>query len=203
MGIGSASIHHSSLIVHNLVMRSSPDVYVSQVADAGAPQVERRALFAWAATLCGAFFLLALIVGAPVAAHEGQPLLARVLYQSLHLVCHQIPERSFQIGAHPFAVCTRCFGLYIGFACATLLYPLMRSLTRDDAPPRSFIIIAFLPMCFDWTLGVTGIWANTAWSRFATGAFLGACAAFYVVPGLVDLGLRYLRASSSGEFDAT
>lgn len=185
------------------MLRSSPDVYVSQVAGARATQVNRRALVAWAATLCGAFFFIGLIVGAPLAAHEGQPLLARVLYQSLHLICHQIPERSFHLGAYPFAVCTRCFGLYTGFASLTLLYPLMRSLTRDDAPPRSFIIIALLPMGVDWTLGVTGLWANTAWSRFATGAFLGACAAFYVVPGLVDLSLRKLRSSSSGEFDAT
>jgi len=185
------------------MLRSSPDVYVSQVAGAGAPQVKFRALVAWAVTLCGAFFFIALIVGAPLAAHEGQPLLARVLYESLHLVCHQIPERSFQLGAHPFAVCTRCFGLYTGFACAALLYPLMRSLTHAAAPPRSFIIIAALPLCLDWTLGVTGLWMNTAWSRFATGSFLGACAAFYVVPGLVDLSLRKLRSSSSGEFDAT
>lgn len=177
-------------------MRSSPDVYVSQVADAGesakvgAWRVKRQAFLAWAVTLCGAFFFVGLIVGAPVAAREGQPLLAQVLYGSLHLVCHQIPERSFQIGAHPFAVCTRCFGLYTGFALLTLLYPLMRSLTRDDAPPRSFIIIALLPMAVDWMLGVTGLWANTAWSRLATGAFLGACAAFYIVPGMVDCGMK-------------
>ncbi|MCP9493805.1 MAG: DUF2085 domain-containing protein [Pyrinomonadaceae bacterium MAG19_C2-C3] len=178
------------------MLRSSPDVYVSQVADAGvgatvnASQVKRQALVAWAVTLCGAVFFIALIVGAPLAAREGQPLLARVLYGSLHLVCHQIPERSFQVGAHPLAVCTRCFGVYTGFACLTLLYPLMRSLTRDDAPPRSLIIIALLPMCIDWTLGVTGLWTNTAWSRFATGAFLGACAAFYVIPGLVDCSMK-------------
>lgn len=207
MKAGSYSvIHPSSLRPHPFL--SSPDVYVPQVVaakmttEALAPRVKLRARIAWAATLGGALFLLALIVAAPFAAHDGQGFLAQVLYQSFHLVCHQIPERSFYFGAHPFAVCTRCFGLYFGMACGVLLYPLvMGELEARSVPPRSLIIVVALPMALDWTLDAAGLWMNTAWSRFATGVILGTAAAFYVVPGLIDLGLRSLPSSSSGELD--
>jgi hypothetical protein len=39
----------------------------------------------------------------------------------------------------------------------------------------------------DFSLGFLGIWQNTHLSRFATGALLGAVAAFFIMPGLIDL----------------
>jgi uncharacterized membrane protein len=36
------------------------------------------------------------------------------LYAASHLVCHQIPARTFHLAAGPMAVCARCLGLYLG-----------------------------------------------------------------------------------------
>lgn len=99
-----------------------------------------------------------------------------------------MPERAFWVAGHPLAVCARCFGIYAGFAAATLIYPLARNVRQAGTPRRAWLILALLPTSVDFLLGVTGMWANTHSSRFFTGAWLGAWAAFYVVPGLVELG---------------
>ncbi|HZG53789.1 MAG TPA: DUF2085 domain-containing protein [Pyrinomonadaceae bacterium] len=152
---------------------------------------------AWAAWVCVAgvaLLWLGLIVGAPLLAWGGREATAFVIYQGLKTACHQLPERSYWVAGHPLAVCARCFGIYAGFAAAVLLYPLSRRLRRtQQTPRREWLILALLPTAFDFTLGVTGLWANTHSSRFLTGAWLGAWAAFYVVPGAVEIA-RQRRA---------
>jgi uncharacterized membrane protein len=130
---------------------------------------------------------VSLIVIAPVALAHGYNSSACVLYEMFRHVCHQIPERGVYLEGHPFAVCARCTGIYFGFAAGVLLYPLVRSLKRGDAPARVWLLIALVPTLLDFTLGVFHLLDNTHLSRSLTGALLGAVAAFYVVPGLMDL----------------
>jgi hypothetical protein len=52
-----------------------------------------------------------------------------------------------------------------------------------------------VPLAVDWSLGYFELWANTHLSRFLTGALLSSVAAFYIVPGLVDLGQSIRRRS--------
>ncbi|MBD0274111.1 MAG: DUF2085 domain-containing protein [Acetobacteraceae bacterium] len=146
--------------------------------------------------------LAALFVGAvllaPAARAGGWPLLSEVLYGSFRLACHQLPERSFHLAGHPLAVCARCSGLYAGALLGLLAYPLGRAVARTDAPRRAWLLWAAVPTTLDFALGVLGLWENTHWSRFVTALPLGATAAFYIVPGLVELGrgvtLRFPRA---------
>ena len=133
---------------------------------------------------------MALIIGAPIALKTGHPFWGLTIYHAFSYVCHQIPERSFFIAEHQFAVCARCTGLYAGFTIATVLYPLVRSLRQTVAPKRKWLFLAAAPLAIDFGLGFFGIWENTHSSRFATGALLGAVAVFYVLPGLMDLSLR-------------
>jgi uncharacterized membrane protein len=134
-----------------------------------------------------------LIVIAPVALAHGHNVSAFVIYEMFGRVCHQIPERSFYVEGHPFAVCARCTGIYFGFAAGVLLYPLVRSLRRGDAPARKWLLWASVPALLDFALGFFGVLENTHLSRFLTGALLGAVAAFYVVPGLMDLSRMSFR----------
>ena len=143
----------------------------------------------WLIAAAGSLGMLSLILGAPLL-QAGHPFWALTIYKSFSYVCHQIPERSFFIGGHQFAVCARCTGIYAGFALATVLYPLVRSLRQTEAPPRKWLFLAAAPLAIDFAVGYLGIWANTHSSRFATGALLGAVAVFYVMPGLMDLSLR-------------
>jgi uncharacterized membrane protein len=84
-------------------------------------------------------------------------------------------------------VCSRCTGLYVGFAVAALVYPLARSLKRTDTPSRLWLILATLPLAIDFALGYFSIWQNTHLSRFLTGALLSSVAVFYIMPGLIEL----------------
>src|SRR6266550_6143693 len=150
----------------------------------------RRPLIMWFIVAAGSVAVMSLIIGAPLALKAGHPFWGQAIYRAFSYVCHQIPERSFFIAEHQFAVCARCTGLYAGFTLATIVYPLVRSLRQVEAPPRKWLFLAAAPLAIDFTLGYFGIWENTHSSRFATGALLGAVAVFYVMPGLMDLSLR-------------
>jgi len=165
-------------------MYASPANYVAQTSSI------RRPLLMWLFAAAGSVFVFSLIIGAPLALDTGHPFLGLTLYRAFSYVCHQIPERSFFIGGHQFAVCSRCTGLYAGFTAATILYPLCRSLRRTEAPARKWLFLAAAPLAIDFTLGYLGIWENTHWSRFATGALLAVVSVFYVLPGLMELSLR-------------
>ena len=168
-------------------MRASPENYIPQSVS------NRRPLLMWLIAAMGCLAVMSLILGAPLALKAGHPLWAFTIYRSFSYVCHQIPERSFFIGGHPFAVCSRCTGLYAGFAAATVVYPLIRSLRQTEAPARKWLFLAAAPLAIDFAVGYFGIWENTHSSRFATGALLGAVAVFYVLPGLMELSLREWR----------
>ena len=152
---------------------------------------DRRPLLVWTFLLIGSLLLLSLIVGAPLARAGQHFLISGTLYQAFSYVCHQQPERSFFIAGQPIAVCSRCAGLYAGFALTTLLYPLFTSLRKTDPPERKWLFIAGAPLAIDFGLGLLGIWENTHWSRFITGGLFGSVVVFYVMPALAELSHRF------------
>jgi hypothetical protein len=58
--------------------------------------------------------------------------------------------------------------------------------------------MATAPLAIDFALGLLGFWQNTHWSRFSTGALLGAASVFYVIPGLMELSIRGWKPSFGG-----
>src|SRR5215510_13305809 len=163
------------------------------------PQVvpTRRPLVFWLVSVATVVGLVSLILVAPLAAAGGHNGVAFVIYRAFGTLCHQIPERSYFIDGHKFAVCSRCTGIYFGFAFTLLVYPLVRSLRSTATPPRSLLILAALPLAVDFSLTFFGFWENTHTSRLLTGALLGSVAVFYVMPGIVDLSLRSWRATDA------
>src|SRR5258706_15444958 len=153
------------------------------------------AWIAWAIVTAAALALVGLIVSAPLL-QSSHPAFAASIYKTFSFVCHQIPERSFHLAGHQFGVCSRCTGLYAGFAVAALVYPLARSLKRTDTPSRIWLILATAPLAIDFTLGYFSIWSNTHLSRFLTGALLSSVAVFYIMPGLIDLSSAVVRRLS-------
>jgi uncharacterized membrane protein len=169
-----------------------PDVVVAN------PQLTSRkinlvAVGSWISIAATALLIVAAIVGAPVAQALGYSVFAGSIYKAFSFVCHQIPVRSFHLAEHQFAVCSRCTGLYSGFAVAALSYPLVRSLKSVDTPPRLWLILAAVPLAIDFALGYFSIWENNHLSRVTTGALLGAVAVFYIIPGLIELSSRIER----------
>ena len=150
----------------------------------------RRAILTWAFISTIALTMVGLIIAAPLALANGHTTFALTVYNGFHYLCHQLPERSFHLAGHQFAVCARCTGLYSGFAVAALFYPLARSLKRTDTPARIWLLLAAVPLAIDFGFGYFGIWENTHLSRFLTGALLSTTAVFYIMPGLIQLTLR-------------
>lgn len=161
------------------------DRYIPQCTPGA--QSLRRPLFVWGSTATLLLVVLALIVAAPLLLAHGHELAGQAIYQAFSRACHQIPGRSFHVAGHPLAVCARCTGIYAGLTAGVLLFPLMRPLRSAQTPTRFWLLAAFVPTALDFSLGLFGIWHNTHLSRFVTGALLGAVAAFFIVPGLVDL----------------
>lgn len=136
--------------------------------------------------------LVSLIVVAPLTAAT-YPQLAKSIYGAFATFCHQIPERSYFIAGHKFAVCSRCTGLYAGFSLTLLVYPLLRSLRAIEWPPPVWLVLSAVPMAIDFLLTFLGIWENTHTSRLLTGFLLGSVSVFYVMPGVAELATRKNR----------
>ena len=146
----------------------------------------------WATVTSVAALLVVLVVAAPLAADQ-VPGFASPIYEVFSYLCHQIPERSFHLAGHPFAVCSRCTGLYAGFALATLALPLVRSLKRTDTPHVIWLLLSAVPLAIDFGLTYFEIWQNNHFTRVTTGALFGAVTALYVVPGLIELSTNVQR----------
>ena len=156
---------------------------------------KKRAVAFWLVSVGVVLSLVSLIVVAPVAAAGGYSTIARGIYGAFAMLCHQLPERSYFINGHPFAVCSRCTGVYAGFTFTLLLYPLIRSLRNTVTPPPKWLILATIPLAIDVGVNFFGFWQNTHTSRLLTGALLGSVAVFYVMPGIIELSLRFARTS--------
>ena len=166
-----------------------------------APQVvaTRRPLVFWAISAALVASLVSLIVIAPLAAASGHGEIAIGIYRAFGVLCHQLPERSFFIDGHKFAVCSRCTGIYAGFAFTLLLYPLIRPLRTTHTPARKWLVLAAIPLTIDFSLTFFGVWENTHTSRLLTGLILGSVAVFYVMPGIADWSLRPLRSRQASQ----
>ena len=157
----------------------------------------RRPLVFWLVSVAVVTLIVLLIVVAPVAAASGHSEIAEGIYRGFGVFCHQRPDRSYFIEGHKLAVCSRCTGLYVGFAFTLLIYPLVRSLRSAATPPRRVLFLAAVPLLIDFSLTFFGVWENTHTSRLLTGSLLGSVVVFYVMPGIADLSLRGLRLSTA------
>jgi len=157
-----------------------------------------QAWIVWAAVAGIGIAIVGLIIAAPVAKADGYHALASSIYNGFSYLCHQIPNRSFHLAGNKFGVCSRCTGLYSGFALAALVYPLTRSLTRTDTPRIFWLFLAALPLAIDFSLGYFSIWPNTHLSRFVTGALLGSVAVLYIMPGLIELSSKGRKRKAEG-----
>ena len=150
----------------------------------------RKPLLTWLIVLALALAICLLIIAAPFSLASGHPAIAFNIYLPFSYLCHQIPSRSFFLAEHPFAVCSRCTGIYAGFMLGVIVYPIIRSIRSTVTPERKWLFVAATPLAIDFSLEFLGIWHNSHSSRFFTGALLGSVVVFYVLPGLIELSLR-------------
>jgi uncharacterized membrane protein len=103
-----------------------------------------------------------------------------------HLVCHQLPERSFWVGGHYLPVCARDTGVYLGFFIGYMLLPLR----KKDAcgPPNLWMtLLMTMPMVIDGTTQLVGFRTSTNELRLLTGLLFGAALAPLLIYSLALL----------------
>ena len=146
-----------------------------------------QAFRVWMIALTIVTIWVGFIVAAPLFLSSGISTAASPIYAFFSYICHQMPERSLHLAGHQLAVCSRCFGVYLGLLVGILVYPLWRSVDEIEAIPRFWLFLSLIPIAVDWSLTVFGIWENTHLSRFLTGFILGAACATFIVPALVEI----------------
>jgi len=147
--------------------------------------------------LYGALVWVAAIAAAPALASSNSPaavVVGLVIYRAASVVCHQIPERSFQLSALPLAVCARCLGLYAGAGTASIAalsvgfrvqHPGSRLGPLALVPAAwTRLALASIPTAATWVLERAGWWASSNAVRFATALPLGFAAAWIVLAAL-------------------
>lgn len=125
---------------------------------------------AWLALLLAAPFLPAAVAG--------------VTYAFCSLICHQIPERSFHVGAVQLPVCARCIGIYAGVVVGALVQVSRR-------PPTKVVRTLFVPGALPTVVTVAaewvGWWQTSNSVRFAAGLPLGIAGGLVVAAALATL----------------
>jgi uncharacterized membrane protein len=141
---------------------------------------------------------LAVLVAAPMLPSS----IATLTYSVGSFICHQLPERSFHLGAAQLPVCARCLGIYAGLGIGALGCLVLRSdirarMTRSsESPPRLdltssaarwIMVVAALPTIVTVALEWLGVWPVSNAGRAVAGAALGIGTAIVVMSALATL----------------
>lgn len=175
-----------------------PDSIGNYVSQSFAVKMRRWAFLVWGVYGAITFAWIFLILLAPFAEATRLVSISEPIYKFFSFICHQIPDRSIHFHEHVFAVCSRCFGVYFGLFFGFAIYPLLRRVEETEPFSRFWLFLAMVPMGVDWSLGFFGIWDNTHFSRFATGAILGTTCGLFIVPALVEL-MQFLASKKQGK----
>jgi uncharacterized membrane protein len=128
----------------------------------------------------GAVLWLAAILAAPVALHDSRAAFASTLvYAGASHVCHQRPERSFQLSGVAMPVCARCTGLYLAGAFAACLAWTGRALAPRRT--RAVILWSAAPMAITLAVEWLGLWHPPNAVRAISSLPLGAAAGWIFV----------------------
>ena len=143
-----------------------------------------QAIRVWMMTASVVLVWVGAIVVAPLLVPSGA---STSIYSFFSYICHQIPDRSLHIAGHQMAVCSRCFGVYLGLLIGIVVYPLWRGVDENEPISRVWLFASLIPITVDWSLTIFGIWENTHLTRFVTGFILGFACATFIVPAVVDI----------------
>ena len=138
---------------------------------------------AWALTAASVVWIVAI----PAASSSGGGTLHAAVHAFASFICHQLPERSFAWGSHPWVVCARCLGLYAA-APAGAMAALAVGATRAFDASRNvrLAVAAGAPTLLTWLAEFVLGWPMSNAARFAAALPLGAAVAWLLVRTAIE-----------------
>jgi uncharacterized membrane protein len=167
--------------------------FVAPGAGGADPGAARRAvrLTALAALLfVGGTYLAPLLAGSGLPGAGA----ARLLYAP---VCHQDPDRSFEVGGMVQSVCARCAGLYWG-GVAGLFAAAWLAVGRQSRLRPAWLFWAAVPTLVDAGLPWIGAAGLPALPRHLLAWPLGFVAGLFLAVGVADLALSLTSERTRG-----
>ncbi|MEL7835265.1 DUF2085 domain-containing protein [Fodinibius sp. Rm-B-1B1-1] len=99
-------------------------------------------------------------------------------HQAFNSLCHQMVDRSFWINGQPMAVCSRCIGIYGGFAMGWMVLPVLSYYqVKGIASIQKIVVLVLLLNIVDASGDFLDLWKNTLTSRLILGSLLGGSTA--------------------------
>ena len=129
----------------------------------------------------------AALIAAPLLEACGHSFAGGMFRAIFSLICHQDPARSFTLLGHPWAVCHRCSGIYLGLFLLSLLPRQLNAVVHVPTHRRAWVMAATAPLLADVLLPLAGLWVNTTASRLVTGVIFGCMLTSLLAPALAEL----------------
>ncbi|WNS77454.1 DUF2085 domain-containing protein [Bacillus sp. DTU_2020_1000418_1_SI_GHA_SEK_038] len=104
-------------------------------------------------------------------------------------ICHQLPERTFEMEGHYFPVCARDAGIYFGIFSSLMFITVKKRYRNITIPNKknSFILLLFLlPLVVDGFGSYLGVYSTTNLIRVITGIFFGSALPFFLIPLIIN-----------------
>jgi uncharacterized membrane protein len=98
--------------------------------------------------------------------------------------CHQMPARCLDTGFGPWAVCSRCAGLYAG-GLAGLLFAVVSG--RRIRARLSLVALSLVPSVADFVIAFSGLPSLPNWPRFAIATIPGAMVGLLLSDAVADI----------------
>jgi len=136
-----------------------------------------------------------LIVGVafvvPVLMHIS-PGIASPIFNSYHLICHQLPYRSYFLFGYQVAVCQRDVAIYLSLGLGGIAFSFVRTRLRPLSW-RGYILL-LMPIAVDGFTQLLGLRESDWILRTITGSLFGVATVWLAFPYL-QVGMQELRES--------
>lgn len=137
--------------------------------------------------ICLLLFSIVWIIGFTTPAIFELSLLTNILISKFYSpVCHQIPEKTFELFGTHLLVCARCTGIYLGaFVMIAITLLKKQSQSPTDLDLKWFVISSAL-LLIDVLASTAGIYSYSKLLAFGSGLFFG-----FVVLNFIQQGLAF------------
>jgi uncharacterized membrane protein len=140
---------------------------------------------------------LFLLIAAPLL----PAIVAAGIYMTGALICHQIPERSFHIGAAQLPVCARCIGIYTGVAIATWYAVYRAAATWKYVSPAVVLSIGAAPVAMTVLFEWAALWQPSNAVRGLSGLTFGVAVGLILADAAATLHYERCARRPSAELN--